>query len=573
MPNGFDEEVVVAFQDPILLYGPTIRILIVTDDEGSFTKEHRFGLTELISSLKKLPIGVATLAITKAHREQATDMKPFPEQADIQGFRFDNPAHFDASDYDEIWLFGISSDNGDSLSQKELRIVTEFMDNGGGVFATGDHQDLGRPLCGSIPRVRSMRRWKFEAGSFENYNPATDDAPPVLGPYRHDTIISGHDTTYSFDDQSDDLPAEILPKLYGFANKYFALTYPHPLLCGPKGVIRVLPDHMHEGMCVVPKDLGQTVTFAGYSSPEYPGWWGKPVPDVIATGFTIPKHKTRLEDKDLGGGQPGQTEEVESLKDDDVPVNDISFGAIGAYDGHLANIGRVVVDSTFHHFVNINLNGAGSNSLDPVKQEGFLYSTEGKKYLQQIRAYFRNIALWLAPPAKQEEVFENALWAARWDSQVEMVAPSMQAGGESWDGLLAYGKQVQGAFGRMGLQCISHDWIFAKEHPLGRYRWWELINRPDPPPPFDLGKVVINPATLVMATQGAILVELAKAVPARDRSFRDDLHRYIKPVVEGGRKRALVQAVAFHGEALRETQKLLGALEAHLGAGPSARVR
>jgi hypothetical protein len=35
-------------------------------------------------------------------------------------------------------------------------------EQGGGLFATGDHEDLGAGMCARIPRVRSMRYWKLD---------------------------------------------------------------------------------------------------------------------------------------------------------------------------------------------------------------------------------------------------------------------------------------------------------------------------------------------------------------------------------------------------------------------------
>jgi hypothetical protein len=70
-------------------------------------------------------------------------------------------------------------------------------------------------------------------------------------------------------------------------------------------------------------------------------------------------------------------------------------GAIGAYDGHRATVGRVVVDSTWHHFININLIGTGNG--DPA--EGGFVDQAGQPtaHYRQIRRYFRNIATWLSP--------------------------------------------------------------------------------------------------------------------------------------------------------------------------------
>src|SRR6266540_328299 len=151
-----------SFFDPILLLPIPIRILILTEDEGSFSPQHRFSLSEMIQALKTLDSFTVDFQITTAHRLTVSEDDPsisapglnnFAQDADIKGFRFDNPAHFNPKNFDEVWLFGISAGHDDyfpvhPLSDHELRILIQFMNAGGGVFATGDHEDLGRPLCG-----------------------------------------------------------------------------------------------------------------------------------------------------------------------------------------------------------------------------------------------------------------------------------------------------------------------------------------------------------------------------------------------------------------------------------------
>jgi hypothetical protein len=92
-----------------------------------------------------------------------------------------------------------------------------------------------------------------------------------MGPHRHDTLAKGHDLAYQFDDQSDDVPQTITPRMYlGGISGLVDWRYPHPLLCGPQGVIDVLPDHMHEGECQEPEDLSGTFSVGGTTRPEYP---------------------------------------------------------------------------------------------------------------------------------------------------------------------------------------------------------------------------------------------------------------------------------------------------------------
>jgi hypothetical protein len=431
-----------------------VRILMLTDAEGTYTEELRFGLTELVSALESTSGVFAEFKVTKAHREVPTDTFIEPASADIKEFEFDNLDQFNPSNYDEIWIFGIRKQfEGKPLTPSELKVVAQFMDQGGGVFAVGDHEDLGRPLCGEIPRVRSMRRWTYKDDQDpEAYDPNSGQGPPVYGSFRHDTLVSGHSTLvagpgtvvsgidiFTFDDQSDDIPQTIYPKMYGISNSYFPFLYPHPILCGPRGVINVLPDHMHEGWCVVPKDLSQSYTFEHYVTEEYPsGSSGQIIPDVIAEGEVF-AHAT--DNTDIQGKL-------------DVPSKATKFGNIGAYDGHPVNVGRVVVDSTFHHFVNINVIASGANSSDPVKQKGFGASQSGREAYDQIRAYWRNIAIWLAPAAKQNSMFSRVLWAARWDSQVGMAGASTSRRETlSWGDMVRFGGSVRTTLRRFVTPC------------------------------------------------------------------------------------------------------------------------
>ena len=60
-----------------------------------------------------------------------------------------------------------------------------------------------------------------------------------------------------------------------------------------------------------------------------------------------------------------------------------SFMAICAYDGQPANVGRVVTDATWHHFVNINIK-PGMSALTG-------------RNLADIKQYYANLATWLMP--------------------------------------------------------------------------------------------------------------------------------------------------------------------------------
>lgn len=53
--------------------------------------------------------------------------------------------NLDHSNYDELWLFAV--DTGDGITEKECTAITNFREQGHGIMATRDHQDLGSSIC------------------------------------------------------------------------------------------------------------------------------------------------------------------------------------------------------------------------------------------------------------------------------------------------------------------------------------------------------------------------------------------------------------------------------------------
>ena len=119
---------------PIFLPPCIVKILMVTDAGGSFDNQD-FGLRELLNILSISPGPRVRFAVTKAHRGNPAG----GAGADILKFKFDS---HDLNQYDEIWFFAVSR-WGVPLSDEEKRTISEFMDSGGGVFATGRSRRLG----------------------------------------------------------------------------------------------------------------------------------------------------------------------------------------------------------------------------------------------------------------------------------------------------------------------------------------------------------------------------------------------------------------------------------------------
>ena len=486
--------------DRLWPYLSRIRVLVVLDgipgtghyatfgpgdqSTNSSTGDQYFGLSEFIRTISGSVPHFTSPVVTKAHRD--TDVRG---AADMEHFRFD--AH-DLSHWDVIFLIGVAGpgETAAGLSDAELVALTKFMNNGGGVFATGDHEDLGVEMCGRVPRVRSMRKWYYP-GPGPLGEPG---APTAIGSGRVETTQPGHSETFlHFDDQSDDIPQPLTLRFYTQRVGIFLLNrYPHPLLCGPKGPITVAPDHMHEGEVIVPWDTTQSLTFAGQSFVEYPTSAGgvKPVPQIVAWGKVLAENNTATE-----GAHTGDPYDVATPR---------SFGVVGAYDGHQAGVGRVAVDSTWHHFFDINLIG------DPVapfpKNEGFNASADGQAALDEIRAYYRNLVTWLAPPRVLWNIFVSSAWYALRTQPLNMIVSTRREYSET--DLLHLGSLAYDNLLRIAPPCsvlVSLlPWFYFVEGPV-------RIPPPDPwaHPGGGGDPALFDPVVLVQAALGAAMVSLA----------------------------------------------------------------
>jgi hypothetical protein len=374
----------------------TIRVLIVADGRIHFREPSPiagFNLNELIE--KALRTGTRSwedFEITTARRRNDGSNSDLDNCADIPDFTFSDEL-FGTDKYDQVWMFGDAAE-GDGpgeeppLSESELEVISMFMNAGGGVFATGDHAGLGYAMCGNVPRVRSMRKWCF------NGCPCSDLKAPGVDGTRIDTLRTGRDEKFERNDQSDRRPQEIRPKF--FIEPSGVSAHPHPLLLEGKSAITVLPDHLHEGECVIPADLKAAIAHGDHPFPEYP--------EFGATQIRLTPQSVGLA---ISAG--GAADDLGTLLP---PVEPRAFSPIVAYDGHQVSInnrqiGRVVVDSSFHHFLDINLRG--TNSGDPLKRGYYDDQDNPTHEYQSIKEYYRNIVRYLCPPATRLNYYRTLL--------------------------------------------------------------------------------------------------------------------------------------------------------------------
>lgn len=350
-----------------------LKILFVTDSRFTDTNSvyefmdgQRLGCTDFV---------VHRALYSDAAGGVSVDNSPGPNDPHYSGFQFqsDHPDGGRILDrYHVVFMFAVSSFG--EIDADECAELHRWMDAGGGVFATGDHATLGQRLASRIPRVGTMRKWT-----------SADGVPPGTGPTRIDTnqpdpAIPGEvDGTEQIPSsaQGDEHPQPItwLPVRTRWVSAFTRVRYPHEVLCHPDhGPIDVMPDHPHEGECVAPSAIN-------YSAPvKYDD--SEDAPDEYPTRADGHQEKPVIIARGRNASQYWQAKGE---------LNDKIFDMISVYDGHQHDIGRVVVDSTWHHWYGMNIDG--------------LVAAGGVDW-DKIGRYFLNLARYLAPAG----VYRETCW-------------------------------------------------------------------------------------------------------------------------------------------------------------------
>jgi hypothetical protein len=409
------------------LWGARLRILFVIDGRVELSSgPEDFGLGPVLDTLRdasfawwvKFEVDVAR----RGEGDPMETLQPGPYTPKYLHFRFGQPG-FSLDGYDQVWFFAdnprneplpIDDPKYSPLSDFELRLLAEWMDRGGGVFAVGDHFNLGASVCSRIPRVRTMRKWTEQQG-----------VPPQFGRERNQTLQPAPVT--EVEKEGDVVPQPIEPAYRVTATSLLTRTLvPHPLLCAPSGIIDKFPDHMHEGEVIEDGDveLDRPLGIPGFEGVEYPTADGeRPRPHVVAHGWTTQQPLDlvafrRLENRDFIFGTRRR------------------YPLIGAYDGDPVGIGRVVVDSTWHHWFSLNLDG---------------FRTANRPVYELMQAYYRNVGLWLATPGQRAAMLFAATWGA-------IVSDPMAFPLALRQNLWKVGEKALDVIGRTATQCTLIDW-------------------------------------------------------------------------------------------------------------------
>ena len=259
------------------------------------------------------------------------------------------------------------------------------------------------------------------------------------------------------------------------------------------------------------------------------------------------------------------------------PTEAQTFGGICAYDGHLAAVGRVATDATWHHFVNINLVGDPSEPVGDPKRLGFLYSAAGQAHLEQIKTYYRNLAVWLARPSQIACMRRRLKWGLLWTDRVmEAVMTRADVPLAKLDArnLLDIGRHARDVLGRYVGKCQSLRLVLDEIGPLFPPAWPELLDPWLPLPPR--GPVPgpdpvpwVDPELLVDIALGGILAALREKFPSPDPNQLEEVERALDEVSARGVRAAVALAVDSFSNTTGRYAELFSALRRVASDGSS----
>ncbi len=347
---------------------PTIKILLYTDDpqiSKSSESSEFLGLGSMIERMQQHAPAFARLETQWVNRNSSGHA--------------DNKINdvLAKETFDQIWFFGLHQANVDRFSLGAFRgglnseldaaevaalqkwMSTEDGSQGGGILMTGDHANpspprlvpspdspcgdtstgaeflgLGRAIGRCVPRAGMLRKW---------------EGPPTRRAIDNLSTIAGSGF------QLDRTPQELDLQNVNLDGDPDPNGQPHPLFFYKPGQpIKSFPDHGHEGAVILPDALDAAVWPSG---PK-----GQTRPHVVAFG-----KDTRRDER---------------------------LNIIATYNGDLTGVGRIVADSTWHHYTNLNL-------------RGFLKS---EPVSDQIGQFYANLAIWLAPRSKRSQMARAMCW-------------------------------------------------------------------------------------------------------------------------------------------------------------------
>lgn len=365
---------------------PTLNIILYTDYPTLFHEnplDPDGGLTDLEAFIKdktKQFVNVNFQLVSRHGADAITGVELHGEEMITDQLLHD--AH-------ELWIFGrrmrkTSDEPHNELEDTEIEILERHMgpERRIGIFVTGDHSEspeglacnqgthdgymsLGRALGRRMPIAGLLRDWdgpptnciELDFKDRDNFNTQDGFPPEELDDEDHETDAIPQ--TIKLD------PAEP-HRLFKYVDADNQIR-----------LIEKLPDHGHEGIVLRPKELA--------------GNWPADLPEPVVAA---------------------------EGKDKRFPKENRVFPLVVAVDGDHVNKSRIVVDSSFHHYLDFNLRDIPSrNAVSKLP--------EPNSPLDQIAHFFGNLALWLAPkPIRDKINFDIMFSLARHSTVLEAMTLS-----------------------------------------------------------------------------------------------------------------------------------------------------
>lgn len=413
---------------------PRIKILLYTDAPEIVTRERfgAFGLGRMIDHLE----GHAPVFGRFDVRYESRYINNSLEANNMLDSLLTREAETGLQ-FDQIWFFGLHQINRSGrslmfrggtpeseLTTAESRALQNWMDDHqGGVLVTGDHANkrptdaspdnlnelfpdhkrnepfigLGRALGRGIVRAGELRVWEGDPTSLPGHSFNTHFVRRGIN--ITDTILEG-----------DRFPQRISPTFFDDVGRPVENGgQRHPLFFYTDDqAIEFLPDHVHEGAVVV-SDLSDEQIWrrneAGF----------KPEPQVIAKGINA--------------------------------ATGTKLPLLVAYDGTAVNRGRIVADSSWHHYFNDNL-------------EGLLFPAPDNSPADQIGQFYANLGIWLCPIKKRQQMADVMTeWLVRHPVVLEGFGPVST---DELPELLGTGGAALTLLKRVASPCEIHELLQMK---------------------------------------------------------------------------------------------------------------
>ncbi len=242
------------------------------------------------------------------------------------------------------------------------------------------------------------------------------------------------------------------------------------------------------------------------------------------------------------------------------PASGQRFGAVSAYDGHRVNVGRVICDSTWHHFVNVNLIGileggffSGDLNIpgvDPAKHTGFLASAAGREALAKIAEYYVNVAVWIASPGHHRCFLRGGLIITTYRERVvesSVISPEVSIETIDLKELRYIGIHARDVLGHSASQCQTLQWIITWLVDI-----WPEIPRyidPWPPGPWPFKEKPLLPVFdfmhIIDIALGAAILAMRQVMPYPEGKHNNKLQKKLDDAAMNGARTGLTRALEY----------------------------